>query len=79
MFRMGSKRLDTFNDCFYHRVSVRITCWHCKRERLIQNGFDSLFREKGIAMNMHVTLINTKVKCGNCGAKRPRVQLLMPD
>lgn len=75
---MGSKRLDSFNDCFNHRVRVQIRCWQCGRERILEQVNDSLFKERGMRSNMSVMSIIGKLKCGNCGAKQPKVQLLMP-
>jgi ribosomal protein L37E len=75
---MGTKRLDTFNDCQRHGVRVWLTCRRCGRSRYVSPFGDPIFQDQRIRENMSPHAVARHLKCGRCGAKMPKVDLRMP-
>ena len=72
---MGTKRLDTILDCQRHGVEVWFTCWRCGRSRTLAPFKDPIFNDPRLRENMSPHAIGRLLKCGKCGAKRPKVDL----
>lgn len=72
---MGRKRLDSVNDCFRHRVKIILTCRRCGRSRFVSPYFDPIFQHPKMRENMPIGALPGRLKCGNCGARGPRMVL----
>lgn len=74
---MGSKKFDNVDDCARNGADIRIRCSHCRHEIVVNPWrlyamWDSVpYRKK--PLNWNYVTVSQKLKCGQCGAKRPDV------
>lgn len=72
---MGNKRLDYLSDLCRYRMTMRVICLSCGRQRAIR---PMALVMSGVRENTSVEVIVKRLKCSNCRSRRVDCFLQLP-